>query len=85
MTTRTPLVSDIDGAEFSYFGEAAAGRGAQWQDSWTQRGDMPGLVRIRVAFRSGDTRLWPELLIAPHIAADVSCTYDPITKRCRGR
>jgi general secretion pathway protein J len=85
MTTRTLLLSDIDRAEISYFGEAAAERSAQWRDSWVQRSDTPSLVRIRVAFRPGDTRLWPELLIAPRIAADVSCIYDLSTKRCRGR
>jgi general secretion pathway protein J len=85
MTTRTLLLSDIERAEFSYFGETATERSAQWHDSWMQRSDMPKLVRIRVAFRSGDARLWPELLIAPRIAADVSCIYDPLTTRCRGR
>jgi general secretion pathway protein J len=85
MTTRTLLISDIDRAEISYFGEAASEQTAQWVDSWRQRSDMPRLVRIRVAFRPGDTRLWPELLIAPRIAADVGCVYDPGTKRCRGR
>jgi general secretion pathway protein J len=85
MTAKTLLIADIDRAEFSYFGEAATERNAKWHDSWTQRSDMPRLVRIRVAFHSGDARRWPELLIAPRIAADVSCIYDPITMRCRGR
>lgn len=85
MTTRTLLLSDIDRAEFSYLGEAAAGRSVQWSDHWTRRSDVPKLVRVRVVFRSGDERVWPELLVAPRIAADVSCIYDPITMRCRGR
>jgi len=85
MTTRTILLSDIDRAEFSYFGETATERTARWQDDWTQRSEMPGVVRIRVAFRSGDARRWPELLVAPRIGADVSCVYDAITMRCRGR
>jgi general secretion pathway protein J len=85
MTTRTVLLSDLDRAEFSYFCDAAAERSAKWQDSWTRRSDIPSLVRIRVAFRSGDARSWPELLVAPRIATDVSCIYDPMTKRCRGR
>lgn len=85
MTTRTLLLSDIDRAEFSYLGEVAAGRSVQWSDHWTRRSDVPKLVRVRVVFRSGDERVWPELLVAPRIAADVSCIYDPITMRCRGR
>jgi general secretion pathway protein J len=85
MTTKTLLLSDIDRVEFSYLGEAPSERVAQWNDNWTKRSDLPRLVRVRVAFRSGDARLWPELLIAPHITADVSCIYDPMTMRCRGR
>jgi general secretion pathway protein J len=85
MSTRTLLLSDIDRAEISYFGDAGSERTAQWVDSWTQHSDMPRLVRIRIVFRPEDTRLWPELLIAPRIAADVGCVYDSGTKRCRGR
>jgi general secretion pathway protein J len=82
---RTPLLSDIDRVEFSYSGGVTAGRTAQWIDNWTKRSDLPRLIRIRVAFRSEDERQWPELLVAPGIAVDVSCIYDPITKQCRGR
>lgn len=83
MTTKSLLLSDIERAEFAYFGESARERDTQWRDSWVQRSDMPRLVRIRVAFR--DARVWPELLIAPRINADVNCIYDLVTKRCRGR
>lgn len=85
MTTKTLLVSGIDQAEFSYFGETTTERKLQWNDSWTKRSEIPRLVRLRVQFRSGDARLWPDLLIAPRILADVSCVCDPITMRCRGR
>jgi general secretion pathway protein J len=85
MTRRTLLLSGIDRAEFSYLGETAMERKLQWNDSWAKRSDIPRLVRLRVGFRSGDARLWPDLLIAPRILADVSCVYDPITTRCRGR
>lgn len=85
MARRTVLLSDIEDAEFSYFGLAAGERNEKWQDSWGRRSDIPRLVRIRVEFRSGDGRSWPELLIAPRITADVSCVYDPMTKECRGR
>ena len=85
MTTRTAMLSNIDHAEFSYLEEAATPQGPQWRDSWTGRGDLPRLVRIRIKFRPGEARSWPELLIAPRITADVSCVYDPVTLRCRGR
>lgn len=85
VTRRTLLLSGIDWAEFSYFGETAPERKLQWNESWTKQSDVPRLVRLRVAFRSGDARLWPELLVAPRVLADVNCIYDPITMRCRGR
>jgi general secretion pathway protein J len=85
ITTRTLLLSGIERAEFAYFGDSATGQRSQWNDSWTKRSDIPSLVRIRVASRPGDAQLWPDLLIAPRILADVGCVYDPITMRCRGR
>jgi general secretion pathway protein J len=85
MTNKTALLSDIDGIEFSYLGGVVTPQGAPWQDSWIGRTELPRLVRIRVGFHSGDARSWPELLIAPRITADVSCVYDPVTLRCRGR
>ena len=85
MTTKTLLVSGIDRAEFSYFGGTATERKLQWNDSWIKQSEIPKLVRLRVGFGSGDARLWPDLLIAPRILADVSCVYEPITTRCRGR
>jgi general secretion pathway protein J len=85
LTTRTLLLCGIEHAEFAYFGEALSDRGPRWNDDWSKRSDIPKLIRIRVAFHSGDTRPWPELLIAPRVRADVSCVYDPITMRCRGR
>jgi len=85
LTRRTVLVPDIETAEFSYFGAEVSNRVLQWQDSWIQRIDPPSLVRIRIAFRAADAQPWPDLVIAPRITADVSCVYDPGTRRCRGR
>jgi general secretion pathway protein J len=83
--TRTLLVADIEGAELAYFGAPAPGASAQWSDSWQKQNEVPRLIRLRVAFRAGDPRTWPELVVAPRVRADVSCVYDPLTARCRGR
>ncbi|WP_298363027.1 prepilin-type N-terminal cleavage/methylation domain-containing protein [uncultured Bradyrhizobium sp.] len=83
--TRTILLSGIERAEFAYFGAPSPGQGPQWNDSWTKRTDIPSLVRIRVIAAPGVPELWPDLLIAPRIQADVACVYEPITMRCRGR
>jgi general secretion pathway protein J len=83
--TRTVVVSDLDHVELAYFGAPAPGTSAQWNDSWQKQSDMPSLLRLRVSFPANDPRTWPDLLIAPRVRADVSCVYDPITTRCRGR
>jgi general secretion pathway protein J len=85
MGTRTVLLRDIDHADFSYFGRQAGERNPQWGEIWSKRNEMPALVRVRIAFRSGDARSWPDLVVAPRATADVSCVYDPLTMRCRGR
>jgi len=83
--TRTTLLTDVQGVEFSYFGLVSSDKAAQWHNSWLQQGAMPQLVRIQARFHRGDVRLWPDLLVAPRVSADVSCVYDALTKRCRGR
>jgi general secretion pathway protein J len=85
MSTKTVLLRDVDHAEFSYFGRPTGERNPQWIESWSKRIEMPALVRVRVGFRSGDPRSWPELVVASRLTADVSCVYDPLTMRCRGR
>src|SRR6185437_2203309 len=55
-TTKTLLLPDIDQAAFSYLGEARKEKDLRWNDNWEERSDVPRLVRIRVSFRSGDTR-----------------------------
>ena len=73
-----PLLRHLAAARFAYF---ANGR---WREDW-HAAALPALVRLRVAFRPGDVRVWPELIVAPRIAADAGCRYDPATKRCQDR
>lgn len=79
------LVEDIEDIEIAYFGAPRAGRDPSWQGSWKEQTVLPQLVRLRVKFRAGDRRTWPDLVIAPRIAVDVGCVYDALTNQCRGR
>lgn len=79
------LIANVERVDFSYFGRLRSDKVAQWRERWTGEGSLPELVRIRVDFPAGDARLWPELLVRPRIATDVACTYDILSKRCRGR
>ena len=83
--TRKTLLATIEMAEFAYFGAAQSQPASQWHDRWGGELSLPALVRLRVRFARSDPRLWPDLTIAPRITADVGCTYDPLTKLCRGR
>jgi general secretion pathway protein J len=83
--TRTVLLADIERVEFSYFGATLSDSAAQWRNEWLQQAAAPQLVRVRAWFPAHDGRKWPDLLVTPRISADVSCVYDALTKRCRGR
>ena len=64
----------MDQAAFSYLGEARKEKDLRWNDNW-KNAAISKTCRIRVSFRSGDTRTWPELLIAPRVRAEsVACT-----------
>ena len=82
---RKTLLSGVDSLEFSYFGTKRADRVAQWHDDWTAQRALPQLLRVGVRFPANDARVWPDLVIGPQIAVDVGCSYDPLTKYCRGR
>jgi general secretion pathway protein J len=83
--TKTTLLSDLQSAEFSYFGRATSDKVAEWHDHWTDAAILPQLLRLQIRYPAGDPRIWPELIIAPRITADVGCVHDPLTNGCRGR
>jgi general secretion pathway protein J len=71
--------------EFAYLEKWRSEANAQWHDRWIGQPALPQLLRIQVGFPEGDTRLWPDLVIAPRVAVDIGCVYDPLSKQCRGR
>jgi general secretion pathway protein J len=79
------LLSRAASVTFAYFGNLRSDTDARWHDHWTAQTALPQLLQIKVLFPEGDSRLWPDLVIAPRIAADVGCVYDQLTKHCRGR
>jgi general secretion pathway protein J len=79
------LLAGAASIEFAYFGTLRSETAARWHDQWTGQTALPRLLRIQVRFPEGDTRPWPDLVIAPRITADVGCVYDELTQQCRGR
>lgn len=66
------LVDDVAEVTFAYFGVADQDAGPEWWDRWENVPGLPQLVHIEITFNDGDTRIWPELTVAPMIAAPVS-------------
>ena len=79
------LLRDVGGLVINYYGPDPTGRAPQWRSDWTQRATPPQLVKIMLAFRSGDRRVWPELIVHPAAAVDTLCSIDEATGSCRGR
>lgn len=67
-TTLQPsvLLEKVQSIEFGYFGIADPNRPPEWLDRWTDRPELPQLVRLRVTLTDG----WqaPDLIIAPRLA-----------------
>jgi len=83
---RTPrtLISHIETLSFSYFGGAEYGQAGAWQEEWRERIGIPQLIRIHAEFPAAMGVVWPALIIATDIQADMGCVYDALTKFCRG-
>jgi general secretion pathway protein J len=84
-SARKPLLSGASAVEFSYLGKLPSGNTAEWRDRWTSGPELPRLIRVHVQFSTNDGRDWPDLVVAPRIAADVGCVLDLLTTQCVGR
>jgi general secretion pathway protein J len=59
---RVVLVGDVARLAVAY-GEPAT-QGGGWVRQWNAT-ELPALVRVRIVFRAGDRRLWPDIVAAP--------------------
>jgi general secretion pathway protein J len=78
------LIEDISDMSVAYFGVQRSTEPEQWHDVWTEATSLPALVRISIAFPTGDKRTWTELDVAPKIRVPADCEYNQLTKSCRG-
>lgn len=77
------LVEDIESVAFSYFGSKAPDLPGQWYSKWIKEATLPDLIRLDLVLQPG--RQSPSIFIRPRMDIDISCIYDPLTDRCRGR
>lgn len=76
------LLRNVQSFQINYFGARQTSAGTSWQINWFQRPQPPALVRIRVAFRPNDRRIWPDLIVRPRATDNTACRIDVLTGRC---
>lgn len=60
------LIDNLTRAEISYLGQGRL-RATGWMDSWQKRGEIPALVRIRMANEEGGDFNLPDLVVSPQL------------------
>jgi general secretion pathway protein J len=83
---REALLEGVQSISIAYLELVEHGNGQiepNWRDEWVDKRALPSLVRIRVTFKPGDSRHWPELIVAPRISADANCVFDVVSQMCR--
>jgi general secretion pathway protein J len=83
--TSQALLRGLSSVVFSYFGAAGDEKEPVWHSSWQGQTALPKLIHIHVASSDPGQPPFPDMILAPKIAADVGCVYDAVTKFCRGR
>lgn len=76
------LLANIAEVSFSYFGSAKDT--LSWTPDWDVQATLPALIRIHVSFRARDSRIWPDLIVAPRLQADAMCIINQRTHLCAG-
>lgn len=51
----------------AYFGRARGEEQPRWHRQWIERETVPELIRIRLTYRDGAVRQWPDLVVAPQL------------------
>lgn len=70
------LLTGVTSLSLAYYGGMASDPRPQWRAAWRQQPGAPRLVRLRIGFRDGDPRTWPELVVHPGTTLDLACDPD---------
>jgi general secretion pathway protein J len=82
--TPTVLLTGVEALEMGYYGAAPPDNQPRWRSQWVERQQPPELIRVRIAFKPGDPRSWPEFIARPAATVNSSCRIDSFTGRCSG-
>ena len=61
-TGEAVVAENLDRVEFAYWQSGLDSPG--WRDRWTAT-TTPALIRLRLVFAGGDSRHWPDMVVAP--------------------
>lgn len=61
------LLRGVADLRFAYFGVIMPGEPIGWVSQWDGP-TLPELIRVELSFVQGDTRHWPDLIVAPQLA-----------------
>ena len=67
-SSEAELLRAVARLQFAYFGAQAPGSPIGWLTEWNGPA-LPELIRVQLSFANGDTRHWPDLIVAPQLAA----------------
>jgi general secretion pathway protein J len=82
--TPTVLLTGVEALEMGYYGAAPPDNQRRWRTQWVERQQPPELIRVRIAFKPGDPRQWPEFIARPAATVNSACRIDSFTGRCSG-
>ncbi|HEY3912672.1 MAG TPA: prepilin-type N-terminal cleavage/methylation domain-containing protein [Stellaceae bacterium] len=63
---QTELIRGVAHLDLAYWGATSPDQPEAWQSQWTGAA-APALIRVRLGFKKGDRRRWPDLIVAPQL------------------
>jgi len=77
------LLSNVESAQFSYFGAESDFAEPRWSDSWPHKAQIPLLVKLRV--KMSDGRVLPDFVIRVMLGIEAGCLESSFQRGCRPR
>jgi general secretion pathway protein J len=77
------VLDHVSQVRFGYFGSAGPGMPPAWQDSWSNLGRLPDLIRIDIVRDDPKLPLWPELIVGTRVTGNAGCIYNDAGTGCQ--
>jgi prepilin-type N-terminal cleavage/methylation domain-containing protein len=77
------LLPGVTGITWSFLDSATTGK-PTWISPWASKPALPGAIRLEIAYPSGYRRTWIPLVVLPRANTPQECSFDQVSRRCRG-